>query len=262
VPPRPSVAALPLPWVDRRTLVAADAVRIVAAHAPAAGDDRLVGAVVAHGFTGSLGDASYRRAAGWLAGAGVGVVGLDFRGHGGSAGRSTVGDREVLDLDAALDWLRVLGYRHLASVGFSMGGSVVLRHAALLGGVDAVVSVSSPGRWYYRGTPAMRRAHLAIEHPVGRLVSRVARGTRIASHGWDPLPLDPHGAAAAIDVPLLVVHGDADHYFPLDHAEDLAAAGSATLWVEPGFGHAENAATPELVGRIGAWVLEQVEERA
>jgi hypothetical protein len=26
------------------------------------------------------------------------------------------------------------------------------------------------------------------------------------------------------------------------------------LWIEPGFGHAESAATPALLGRIGDWL--------
>jgi pimeloyl-ACP methyl ester carboxylesterase len=166
----------------------------------------------------------------------------------------------VLDADAALGWLRLLGYRRLLTVGFSMGGAVALRHAAMVGGVDGVVSVSAPGRWYYRGTPSMRRAHFVVEHPVGRGIARTLRNTRVAPKGWDPLPLSPRDAAAQIAVPLLVVHGDSDAYFPVDHAEDLARAGSATLWVEPGFGHAENAASEELVARIAAWADEHVAE--
>jgi hypothetical protein len=58
-----------------------------------------------------------------------------------------------------------------------------------------------------------------------------------------------------------VVHGDADRYFPVGHAEALYAAAKEPreLWVEPGFGHAEAAAAREeagreMVGRIGQWV--------
>ena len=48
----------------------------------------------------------------------------------------------------------------------------MLRHAALIGGGDAVVSVSGPGWWYYRGTQPMRRVHWAVEHRLGRVVTR------------------------------------------------------------------------------------------
>jgi pimeloyl-ACP methyl ester carboxylesterase len=53
----------------------------------------------------------------------------------------------------------------------------------------------------------------------------------------------------------LIVHGDADHYFPVRHVDVLAAAApDAAVWVETGMGHAETATTPELMARIGAWV--------
>ena len=68
-----------------------------------------------------------------------------------------------------------------------------------------------------------------------------------------------HRSGRLAPAPLLVVHGDADRYFPLDHARWLveAARGPVELWVESGFGHAEAAATPELVERVAAWVLHQ-----
>jgi len=43
-------------------------------------------------------------------------------------------------------YMRDLGYEQVVTVGFSMGASIVLRHAGLIGGVDAAVSVSGPGR--------------------------------------------------------------------------------------------------------------------
>ncbi|SEG88775.1 Alpha/beta hydrolase family protein [Actinacidiphila yanglinensis] len=242
--------------VRRTVLLTSDQVPVEAEHAPGPSGSGRLAIVVAHGFTGALERPALRRAAGRLAAYG-GVVTFSFRGHGGSGGRSTVGDREVLDLEAAVGWARRLGYEKVATVGFSMGGSVVLRHAALVG-VDAVVSVSSPARWYYRGTPPMRRLHWVVTRPVGRLVSRYGLHTRIHTRGWDPVPLSPVQAVPLIPpTPLLVVHGDRDAFFPLDHPRSLAEAagpGGAELWIEPGFGHAENAAEPELLDRIGAWL--------
>jgi pimeloyl-ACP methyl ester carboxylesterase len=85
----------------------------------------------------------------------------------------------------------------------------------------------------------------------------VGFGTRIAASGWDPWPAPPDALVGRVaPAPLLVVHGDADPYFPLDHARWLveAARGPAELWVEPGFGHAEAALTPSLVRRVASWV--------
>ncbi|MEU6098515.1 alpha/beta fold hydrolase [Streptomyces sp. NPDC047079] len=225
-----------------------------------AGHQRDLVFVVAHGFTGDLERPHVRRIARVLAGRGA-VVTFSFRGHGASGGRSTVGDREVHDLAAAVRWARELGHSRVVTVGFSMGGSVVLRHAARHqrdAATDVVVAVSAPARWYYRGTAPMRRLHWLVTRPEGRLVGRYGLRTRIHHRDWDPVPLSPVQAVPLIaPTPLLIVHGDLDGYFPLDHPRMLAnaAPGHAELWLEPGMGHAEHASDDELMTRIGAWAV-------
>ncbi|MCO5994093.1 alpha/beta fold hydrolase [Actinoallomurus sp. WRP9H-5] len=237
-------------------LHAMDGVRIDAGHLP--GPDGLC-LVLAHGFTGGWRQPTTRRIARVLGETG-GVIAIDFRGHGRSGGRSTVGDREILDVDAAVRHARHLGYRHVGLVGFSMGGAVVVRHAALLGGVDAVAAVSAPARWYYRDTKPMRRVHWAIERRSGRLAARLVKRTRIAGGSWATVPAAPHEVAGRIaPTPLLVVHGDRDPFLPVEHAEQLytAARDPRELWIESGYGHAESAATPQLIRRIGQWTASQ-----
>ncbi|MGV9344161.1 alpha/beta hydrolase [Streptomyces spiralis] len=277
----------------RRFLTTADGVAIDAVYEPGAAGGHGSGGVfvIAHGFTGDLGRPHVRRVARTLARYGA-VVTFSFRGHGASGGRSTVGDREVLDLAAAVAWARGLGHARVTTVGFSMGGSVVLRHAALYGArsdarevredawevrevredawevrevreearTDAVVSVSAPARWYYRGTAPMRRLHWLVMRPEGRLLSRYGLRTRIHHRDWDPVPLSPVEAVPLITpTPLLIVHGDRDAYFPLDHPRMLATAAGdhGELWLEPGMGHAENAAADELLHRIARWSVDQ-----
>jgi pimeloyl-ACP methyl ester carboxylesterase len=238
--------------VEPLTLHAMDGVRIDAGHLP--GSDGLC-LVLAHGFTGAWRQPTTRRIAAVLNEVG-GVIAIDFRGHGRSGGRSTVGDREILDVDAAVRHARHLGYRRVGLVGFSMGGAVVVRHAALHGGVDAVTAVSAPARWYYRDTKPMRRVHWAIERRSGRLAARVVKRTRIAGGSWATVPTAPHEVAGRIaPTPFLIVHGDRDPFLPVDHAEQLyaGAADPRELWIEPGYGHAESAATPELIRRIADW---------
>jgi pimeloyl-ACP methyl ester carboxylesterase len=245
------------PVTKAKTLVTDDGIAIDAVHLP--GEPGL-GIVLAHGFT-----QNWQRPGVWKVARGLnwfgGVVTFDFRGHGRSGGQSTLGDREIRDVDVAVRYARELGYRSVATVGFSMGGSVVLRHAALIGGADAVACVSSPGRWYYRGTRPMRRVHWAVEYRAGRLLTRALLGIRITSTRWDPVPMPPAEAAARISpVPLLIVHGDQDAFFPVDHAHQLhdAAREPKELWIVPGFGHAESAATPALLDRIGGWLTTAV----
>ncbi|CDR07956.1 alpha/beta hydrolase [Streptomyces iranensis] len=293
-------------------LLTDDGVSIEARYEPSPGvgaepSDHLA-LVVGHGFSGALERPALRRVASAFHQR-TAVITFSFRGHGRSGGRSTVGDREVLDLAAAVRWARRLGHRRVATVGFSMGGSVVIRQAALYrkadeiqplqdvhqgertgrsagrtdgvrttpGDVlgtprevtdasagsadgaapDAVVAVSSPARWYYRGTAPMRRLHWAITRPTGRLVSRYGLRTRIDPRGWAVDPLSPVAAAPLIvPTPLLIVHGDRDPYFPLDHPRMLASAAdpsTSELWIEPGYGHAETAASPDLLTRIADW---------
>ena len=81
--------------------------------------------------------------------------------------------------------------------------------------------------------------------------------TRISPEGWTLVPVPPAEAAAQISpVPLLIVHGDKDHYFPPEHARQLygAAREPKDLWLIPGMGHAEAACNAELVDRIGDWI--------
>lgn len=240
-------------------LTTTDGVRIDACHDPGPAE---LGLVLAHGLTGSWRRGSIRRAVATLSHYG-GVVSFDFRGHGRSGGHSTVGDREVLDLAAAVDWARGLGYRRVAVVGFSLGAAVAVRYAAQTppGEPAAVVAISGPARWYYRGTLAMRRVHWLIEKRLGRFAGRLVLRTRIATDGWQPVPDPPEVAVARVSpTPLLVVHGDADHFFPVEHAHALyaAAAEPKELWIEPGFGHAESAAPAELLRRIGDWLTDRI----
>jgi pimeloyl-ACP methyl ester carboxylesterase len=242
-----------------QTIVTEDGVPIDAVHLPGASD---LGIVIAHGFT-----QNWQRPAIWRVATRLnrfgGVVMFDFRGHGRSGGTSTLGDQEIKDLEVAVAYARELGYSRIATVGFSMGASIVLRHAGLVGGVDAVVSVSGPGRWYFRGTRPMRRVHFAIEHRIGRIYARNVLHTRIGDGRWDPVPVPPADAAARIaPTPLLIVHGDRDDFFPVDHAQQLYAAAHdpKELWIIPGMGHAESGIRQPLVDRIGHWVRSEVSE--
>ena len=262
-------------------LTTSDGVRIAADYWPGSG----LGYVVAHGFTGSARAERVRVICKQLADTGAGVLAPDFRGHGRSGGHSTLGQLEVRDLAAAVAFLRGEGFAQVATLGWSMGGSVVLRYAGLGGDSDAIVSVSSPGHWWERGTSAMRLVHWAAETRVGRLATRLMLRTRLAS-GWAELPESPVEVVGRIPPrPLLIVHGDADHFFPVRHGQVLAnAAGAvgpardtsrsdsadpggqpadptadgststAEFWLEPGMGHAESGTTPELVDRLDGWV--------
>ncbi|MEU2077416.1 alpha/beta fold hydrolase, partial [Streptomyces sp. NPDC013489] len=133
------------PGSRRAMLRTDDDVRIEAVYEPSPASVTDTAVVVAHGFTGSADRPAVRRAARVFAERGAAaVITFSFRGHGASGGLSTLGDREVLDLTAAVRWARELGHARVATVGFSMGGSVVLRHAALARGPASPTSSRTP----------------------------------------------------------------------------------------------------------------------
>ncbi|WP_375480523.1 alpha/beta hydrolase family protein [uncultured Jatrophihabitans sp.] len=240
---------------DTVPLRTTDGVSLVAAYWP--GADRRIGCVVGHGFTGSSRNPHVVRICHGFVNRGVGVLAVDFRGHGRSGGFGTAGADEIHDVAAAVAWLRGQGYEFVATLGWSMGGTAVLRHAGLGGDADAVVSVSAPGMWFERGTRPMRLVHWMFEKRTGRAATRVLRRTRVSPLGWQTMPEAPAEVAGAIAPrPLLLVHGDADRYFPRRHVDAIAAAApSADVWVEPSMGHAEVATSARLVERIADWVL-------
>ncbi|MFN8125203.1 MAG: alpha/beta fold hydrolase [Candidatus Nanopelagicales bacterium] len=253
----------PSPFSEERTLLTEDAVRIRAGHVPGPGGDAAL--VVAHGFNAGIGKAPNLRVVRILAER-FPIVAPEFRGHGDSDGECTLGDKEILDLEAAVRWARTLGYSRIATVGFSMGASIVVRHAGLVGGVDAVVEVSGPAFWNYRGTPIMRMLHFGVENPLARQWLTRVMGTRVVEPPWpEPWPESPVEAAEHIPpTPFLVVHGTQDGFFPLEHPMAIANAAHTgaeargvrdhtELWVED-FGHAEAAIETALLLRISDWL--------
>ncbi|WP_306365950.1 alpha/beta hydrolase [Nocardiopsis sp. CC223A] len=221
---------------------------------------RTAAVVLANGFTGSY-RSPHTRAIAESFSLIADVMTFDFRGHHGSGGYSTVGDAEIHDLEAVVSHLRGLGYTSIATVGFSMGAAVVVRHAAVYKGVAAAVSISAPSRWYYRGTRRMRLIHLGVGRTAGRFFLRSFRKVRVADRGWDTRPAEPREIAGDVaPAPLLVVHGEADTYFPTSHATAIyeAAADPRELWIVPGMGHAEPAVSPELTLRLRSWLREHL----
>lgn len=248
----PPTSCGPASRMQRVSALTADGVALRGVHVPAAPGAPVF--VIGHGFTNSIAKVSTRSVIDRFAESGA-VIALDFRGHGQSAGRGSVGRDEVLDLDAAIGLAVEHGYGPVHSVGFSMGASIALRHAALgARTVDTVIAVSSPSRWYIRESPPMRRVHWLLENPLGPIVGRLL-GVRLGA-AWSVIPQTPLEVIDRIaPTPLLLVHGTEDRYFSPAHALALQAASDrhAELWIESGMGHAESATTPELIDRIVGW---------
>lgn len=212
--------------------------------------------VVLHGYSGSVAPdlVEYgpflRRTAG--------VLGLDFRGHGGSDdGPTTFGLREVEDVAGALAWLGEHGVRRVALFGQSMGGAVAIASVVILGDgslaaadatPDAPIAPAPPVRPRIVGivgdsVPAELPTVVANRIGGGPLRGPIARTLfREASRhvGGDIRATEPARVVALVEpVPLLLIHGEADTTLPIHHGRRLAAlAGpSAEHWEVPGAEH-------------------------
>ena len=211
-------------------------------------------AVLVHGFSAGKDEPSVVAVADRLAALGFDVVCYDGRGHGGSGGRCTLGDRERHDVAAAVEAARTRSSR-VVLVGASMGAIAVLRHAAADPAVSGVVTVSSPARWRLPRTARSLLAAGLTQTRPGRWLAARHLDVRLAK-GWSR-PEPPVALAAQLSVPLAVVHGAQDRFIPLAEGRVLAqaAGGPCRLVVVPGMGHAFEPVALGAIADALEWVM-------
>lgn len=170
---------------------------------------------------------------------GVGVVATDLRGHGRSPGERAYVERfddYLLDVDALLARARELAAgRPVFLMGHSMGGAIALRwvaqrreplaglvlsSAALRIGGDVPRLLVALAPLLSRILPRMRGTRLAPEvlsrdpaavaaYVADPLVTKLAAPARTGAELLNVMKLNAQ-AAATIDVPVYLFHGDAD----------------------------------------------------
>jgi pimeloyl-ACP methyl ester carboxylesterase len=186
------------------------------------------------------------------------VYAFDFRGHGGSGGDSTFGATEILDVDAVVRLARSEGAGRVVTLGSSMGGIAVTRHAALLGGIDGTVAISTPASWDGHDSTAIRRMVWLTGTPRGRSLLRAA-GTRV-SPAWRRTEAPVDVVDRISPIPLLIVHGRDDHFFDEEQAWMLyrRAGEPKRLLLWDRFGHAEDGYSRTLAGEVARVVQASV----
>lgn len=171
--------------------------------------------------------------------AGINVLQFDWRGHGVSDGqRVTLGIREVNDLLGAIDFLQARGASRIGLLGFSMGGSVALRVAAIDRRVACVVCdggfvhVSHTLEGYIRA-----RIGLPFKPLVWLVLRLVELRLGVRLREASPLPF----VGRISPRPVLFIHGGADPYVALADQDQLFAAcgDPKTLWRVERAGHRE-----------------------
>ncbi|MEA2440635.1 MAG: hypothetical protein QOH76_2059 [Thermoleophilaceae bacterium] len=193
--------------------------------------------------------------------------------------------------DDAVGLLDALGLGSAHVVGASMGGMIAqtlaIQHPERVLSVTSIMSTTGePGL----GEPTDEATGVLLSPPAtnrDEAMDRAVAGNRVlgspgfrrdvqdirarAARAWDR-GVNPAGfarqlaaiyasgdrtpALRSLDVPALVVHGEADPLVPVAGGRATAAAiPGAELWVVPGMGHdLPRALWPELIGRIGALV--------
>ncbi len=106
----------------------------------------LATALFAHCFTCSKDSLAARRISARLTGAGIAVLRFDFTGLGDSEGdfAETTFSSNVADLIAACDYLGERNMTPSMLIGHSLGGAAVLRAAAEIDSIRAVVTLGAP----------------------------------------------------------------------------------------------------------------------
>lgn len=165
------------------------------------------------------------------------VLMIDLRGHGASGdARLSFGLAERRDILGAVDWLMAQGFRagSIGVLGVSMGAASAIGAAAEDPAIGALVADCS----YAEIEPLMRR-HWAqasglpgIFLPSTLFMGRFVVGTDVTA----ARPVTEIDDIAPR--PVLIIHGNADAFTPVEHGRALAAAApTAEYWEVPGAGH-------------------------
>ncbi len=175
---------------------------------------------------------------------------FDFRAHGDSDGRfTTFGYLEAEDVKSACDWIAA---RHpgqpIYALGYSMGGSAILRAAARYGLFERIAldaTFADAGTMARDSVLRMLGPFRTPAWHAGRFWGRLYTGIDLADHCPTEYAKSLHGR------PLLLIHGTADTIVPCTQSQCLhEAAAHSNLWLVDGFGHVQAAQHPEYLDRL------------
>lgn len=235
-PVRGPVPAAPAwPGLEQVGLTTADGLRLAAWYLPPAGGGAVL---LVHGLGQTR--AALLPEARALLDRGLGVLLLELRAEGDAEGEHvTWGDREQLDVRAALDFLESRPeVRRLGVLGFSIGGTAVARSASRDARVRCEVLLGMSV-----GLEAQTHFELRRTAPV----SWWAADLVYRLEGVDTRSADPErGLKEGLPRPVLFVTGSDDPSSPrwMTDRVRAAAPGPTELLVVEGAGHGDYAAAP------------------
>ncbi len=180
----------------------------------------LATAIFAHCFTCSKDIPAAKRISQRLAAMGIAVLRFDFTGLGHSEGEFANTDftSNVGDLKAAAQRLASLGTAPTLLIGHSLGGAAVLKAAAEIDGIKAVVTLGAP----FDPAHVLTNFNASLQDIRTNGQARVSLAgrsftvTRAFLEDVDKARLDP--AIKALKAALLILHAPRDEIVGIDNA--------------------------------------------
>lgn len=172
--------------------------------------------------------------AGLLVAYGYGALTLDGRQCAGTM--TTLGYREVEDLQAMVDFaLTQPGVKWLGALGFSAGSATVIRGAARIPQIQAIIAEGNYVNLYQEIT-AVDAPPLSLEWQIQRMV---AAAYTLSVGVWPGLVSPVDDLPAISPRPLLLIHGEREVQRTRGQAQFEAAGQPKELWLVPGAGHGQ-----------------------
>ncbi len=222
------------------------------AGAPAGAPQTLV--IVGHGVTSHWDRPWQTDLARALARAGTASLLLSFAGNGSSEGsfEESTPTREAADLGRVIDAVTAWGVERVIYAGHSMGGAVGVLRASVDPRITALVSLA--GMFHVHAF--MQRTFGHLEHGVGLMLDKPGCVWNRALEADAEQLGSLVAQAAAVQVPWLLVHGDADELVPVQDSIDAhaAAGGRPDLVVLPGVDHRFTGAIPPMTSVVVDWL--------
>ena len=171
------------------------------------------------------------------------VLLFDLRAHGSSGGdRITGGIDEAEDILGAYDYLRSRGAHphQIGVLGRSMGAGASVLAAAAEPDIRALVLEGT-----YAEVSDLVAFEVARKTPIPQWVAPIfiPGASQLANvlYGVDLSKLAPERAVRSVDIPILVIHGDADTRIPTEHGMRVheAAYPDSEIWIVPGADHGD-----------------------
>ncbi|MBL7069283.1 MAG: alpha/beta hydrolase [Candidatus Omnitrophica bacterium] len=159
---------------------------------------------------------------------------FDFRCMGKSGGTySTIGDKERLDLAAAITYLKKRGFNKIGAFGFSMGGAVII----MVNSPDIKAAVTDSA---FANLESL--VHTAYGN-LGWLRFPFVFFTKVHSRLFLNLDIKSVSSLKSmkeLKFPILLIHAESDEIVSVDNALLLHSANpESALWIIPGALHGQ-----------------------